>query len=143
MATEIHKGYVVVRLTPDNENCRKWFAVHQLLAMTFIPNPNGYTVVNHKNRNRLDDSLENLEWCTVQENNYHTKTVGKRMSGKPCSLYKGDCKIKDFTSVIEAATYAASHYNPVQVSALLQRHQAEDANGQLLKIVRHGLDTRI
>lgn len=45
--------------------------VHQLVAQAFIPNPYNKKEVNHKNRNKEDNSVENLEWVTHQENMDH------------------------------------------------------------------------
>lgn len=50
---------------------RKKFRVHRLVAEYFIPNPNNYQEVNHKNKNRTDNRVENLEWVTSQENLAH------------------------------------------------------------------------
>lgn len=45
--------------------------IHRLVAGAFIPNPNGLEQVNHKNGNKSDNSVNNLEWCTQEYNNYH------------------------------------------------------------------------
>ena len=60
-------GYNIVCLTKDN--LKKWFRVHRLVAKAFIPNPNNYQVINHKDENPKNNSVENLEWCTIQYNN--------------------------------------------------------------------------
>ena len=44
------------------------YSVHQLVARAFIPNPNGYTEVNHIDENKGNNSVSNLEWCTHQQN---------------------------------------------------------------------------
>lgn len=44
---------------------------HRLLAMAYIPNPNNYRVVNHKDGNKLNNKIDNLEWCTDKQNSDH------------------------------------------------------------------------
>lgn len=49
----------------------KMFDVHRLIAQAFIQNPDNKPTVNHKNWNKLDNSIENLEWMTYKENTRH------------------------------------------------------------------------
>lgn len=61
-----NKGYKEVVLMVNGKHFYK--RVHQLVALTFIPNPNNYPHINHINENKLDNRVENLEWCTPQLN---------------------------------------------------------------------------
>lgn len=71
--TKNKSGYLSVGLRIYNK--RKTFDVHRLVAQTFIPNPNNYPVINHKDENPLNNNIENLEWCTIKYNiNYGTAT---------------------------------------------------------------------
>lgn len=62
-------GYCKITLT-KNGNPKQYF-VHRLMAKAFIDNPENKTQVNHKNGNKSDNSIENLEWCTQSENRIH------------------------------------------------------------------------
>ena len=66
-------GYRVVRLTKRGKH--KDYKVHQLLAKTFIPNPNNYKCINHIDGDKLNNSLSNLEWCTHGQNTAHARTT--------------------------------------------------------------------
>lgn len=74
-----HKGYAEVTLCKDGK--QRTEKVHRLVALTFIPNPNNLPEVNHRDENKLNNRVDNLEWCTTQYNlNYGTRTV---KSGRP------------------------------------------------------------
>lgn len=60
-------GYLRVVLC--DAGVKKRVFVHRLVAEAFIPNPNNFPVINHKDENPLNNSVENLEWCTVAYNN--------------------------------------------------------------------------
>lgn len=72
--TLINSGYHVVTLYSKNK--RKKIQVHRLVAITFIPNPENFPCVNHKDENKLNNNLENLEWCSYSyNNNYGTARI--------------------------------------------------------------------
>lgn len=58
--------YYFVGLLKDGK--RKYFAVHRLVAMMFIPNPSNYEQVDHLDGNKLNNNVKNLEWVTPKEN---------------------------------------------------------------------------
>lgn len=59
-------GYLEVSLIKNGVYCFK--RVHQLVAQTFIPNPNNYPYINHINEVKTDNRVINLEWCTPKQN---------------------------------------------------------------------------
>lgn len=70
-------GYMMC--SPFKEGRRKVLKVHRLVALSFIPNPNGLPMINHKDENRANNKVENLEWCTSKYNaNYGTHRVKLR-----------------------------------------------------------------
>ncbi len=54
-------GYCVFRLRHCGKTITEY--AHRLVAAAFIPNPNGYEIVNHKDENRQNNAVSNLEWC--------------------------------------------------------------------------------
>lgn len=64
-------GYLSVRLYNKN---RKWFKIHRLVAQAFIQNTENLPQVNHKNEDKTDNRVCNLEWCTAKYNiNYGSR----------------------------------------------------------------------
>jgi len=62
----LRTGYYIVDLSKDGN--RKIFTIHRLIALAFIPNPDNKPNIDHINRIRTDNRLENLRWCTQKEN---------------------------------------------------------------------------
>ena len=61
---------------PSVNNVRTQRRVHRLVAMAFIPNPNRFPCINHKDENKLNNTVANLEWCDVKYNcNYGTSIL--------------------------------------------------------------------
>lgn len=77
-------GYKQVVLYKDNQ--RKNFQLHRLLAEAFIPNPNNLPWVNHKDENKLNNDLSNLEWCSKSYNRIYG-TCEERRKNTMASVY--------------------------------------------------------
>lgn len=100
----IINGYKTVALY-INANM-KMFKVHRLVAMAFIENSNSLPCVNHKDGNKLNNILSNLEWVTVSDNNRHAIDVLKiRKSVTSVDQYSSDGtqKLAHFPSIKDAA----------------------------------------
>lgn len=69
-------GYMRVYCRQMSTGKRKDLYVHRLVAKYFIPNPDNKNVVNHKNCQRDDNRVENLEWCTTRENVGYAVSLG-------------------------------------------------------------------
>ena len=116
-------GYLFVNLWKDKK--RKPCSVHRLVAIAFIPNPNNLETVNHIDENKLNNCVENLEWCSVAYNNtFGTriaravsntdwKALGKktaeRCSKKVYQYDKNGVLIKIWKSVAEAGRNGYEH----------------------------------
>jgi len=94
------KGYEYINLCINGKVQRDM--VHRYIAKTFIPNPNNYPIINHKDENKTNNCVDNLEWCTYEyNNNYGThKGINKK---KIIQLSKNDEKIKQWDSIQEAS----------------------------------------
>ena len=66
-------GYQAVTLT--HESAFQTFLVHRLVALAFIPNPEGKKTINHKDGNKENNHVSNLEYATHQENNLHAARI--------------------------------------------------------------------
>ena len=72
-----NRGYAQVNCY-EKGGKRSYPLVHRLVAEAFIPNPDGKPDVNHKNGNKQDCTVGNLEWCTKKENMDHAANVLNR-----------------------------------------------------------------
>jgi len=105
------EGYYFVGLSKNGT--RKCFKVHRLLAIVYIPNPNNYPCINHIDRNRKNNNLNNLEWCTNMYNTQSINTSRKfgniqlTKSNTYCTRYNSNKKTycKNFNTEKEAEDY--------------------------------------
>ena len=65
--------YAKVNLSLEANRPHKTIKVHRAVACTFIPNPNNLPQVNHKDGNKLNNNVDNLEWVTQKQNNIHAR----------------------------------------------------------------------
>ncbi len=76
----INKGYATVTLCKDGKP--KVFLVHRLVAIAFIPNPEGKPIVDHIDTNPLNNTVDNLRWCTQKENCNNPKSCANNSLSK-------------------------------------------------------------
>lgn len=110
-------GYHLVNLK-DTNHVAKWFTIHRLVALHFIPNPNDYKEINHKDEIKGNNIVTNLEWCT-RDYNVSYGTVIERQSNnkkgqsnewlnKPILQYSLEGEfIAEFDSTTQAAQFLA------------------------------------
>lgn len=131
-------GYIAVHLAKDGKvyNGR----VHRLVAEAFIPNPECLPAVNHKNEDKKDNCVENLEWCSVAYNNdYGTRQQRVQMNQKHrravCMLSLNGDVLRTFPTCLSAARYIAGEPtgksqrvrvtdNNIRRACRLHRHKA-------------------
>lgn len=94
----IKNGYITIgstsrgsylRKTLCKNNIKRYFLVHRIIAETFLENKQNKPTVNHKDGDRTNNKLSNLEWSTYQEQEYHKiyeLNNGKSLTGNPIKL---------------------------------------------------------
>lgn len=103
-----HDGYFVVNLRKNHT--AKVIPVHRLVAETFIPNPDNLPTVNHKDGDKANNRVSNLEWASYSENNVHALDTGLRllrgnwiaqydMSNNIIKTYRSTCEASRITGI--------------------------------------------
>ena len=106
------QGYLKVSLWKDGKPTTK--PVHRLVAETFIPNPNNFSQVNHKDENKLNNNVDNLEWVSPRENNLHYyQEIKKKVKEK-----------KQFEKSIPVIQYDLQHNKIAEYNSMSQAHKA-------------------
>ena len=93
-----NNGYLQVHLTKDGK--MKSFKIHRLVAMAFIPNPYNLPQVNHKDEDKYNNHVDNLEWCTQSYNlNYNDgqKRRAKNRNYEDISRKRSNSQSKEVT----------------------------------------------
>lgn len=97
------KGYLRVALSKDSK--MKSYTVHRLVAQAFIDNPYGLKEINHKNEDKTDNRVENLEWCDSKYNNNYGSRIEK--VSKPVQAFNKNTGelVYEFKSTADAGRY--------------------------------------
>ena len=95
--------YQFVKLSKNGQT--KSHSVHRIVAEAFIENPNGFNVINHKDRNTLNNNCDNLEWCNQQYNNEysHNKRISQFLDGEKIAEYKSISYASKMTQISRTA----------------------------------------
>lgn len=101
-------GYIVVKMRIDMSEYRRY--VHRMVAQAFLPNPDNLPQVNHKDENKTNNRIDNLEWCTLKYNiEYGTarkrsqETFKQKHSKAVYQFNKDGMFIKEYPSIQEAS----------------------------------------
>lgn len=96
------KRYSYVCLYKNGKNKR--FAIHRLVAQQFLPAVENKTQVNHKDGNRWNNNVDNLEWCSPKENAIHSNRILCKGRGRKIKQYnkKGDF-IREWINAYQAS----------------------------------------
>lgn len=111
-------GYKVVCLQMCGN--KRYVSVHRLVAEAFIPNPNKYLEINHKDYNRTNNRVDNLEWITHKDNVRYSSDTGKYSvcklgdkngKSKSVDLYKNDNLVKSFSCIKNCSEWIKTKQN--------------------------------
>ena len=127
LSQSTQQDYKHVTLSIDGK--QKRMRVHRLVAEVFLDNPQNKPYVNHKDGNRGNNSVENLEWATPAENTQHAVLTGLFVSGvaKPVNQYSLDGQLMmTFPSATEASRQTGTAQEKITMCCKRQRETAND-----------------
>lgn len=105
-------GYKYYRLSKNGK--KKMFYAHRLVAEHFLDNPDGLPVVNHKDGNKLNNNINNLEWVSYNQNAEHFhKNIKKNKSNRKTKKYEGDLPGEIWVEALNNSNYKVSNLGRV------------------------------
>lgn len=118
------KGYVTVSLCTNGT--QHYHTVHRIVAQAFITNPQGLPQVNHKDENKKNNRVENLEWCTNTYNSHYSQNYIKGGAARQKPVYAINLNTGDITvhSAIHSAARALGITNQ-EICAVLKGKQKQ------------------
>lgn len=122
-----------LRVTLCDAGTSKKIFVHRLVAEAFIPNPNNFPVVNHKDENPSNNNVNNLEWCSVAYNNAYNnrhQRIGDT-EGFDINIYdKNNIFIETLPSILSFSR----KYNIPSTTAWRRLKDGKIVNGYYIKV---------
>lgn len=109
-----YSGYLNISLRNATQNTSSTFSVHRLVAKAFIHNTGNKLTVNHIDRNKSNNHIDNLEWATMSEQNYHSAIVSTKDRPLLCKsvlrldLHTNDI-IEEYKSISDAAKWVINN----------------------------------
>ena len=100
-----NSGYKQIKINYQGLHIHK--SIHRLVAEAFIPNPLNKEYVNHIDGNKLNNTVDNLEWCTNSENILHARKTGLNPYNKPTL----GLKLKPRSNNAKQSQYLGVHWD--------------------------------
>ena len=128
-----HKGYIRVNLYKDGQ--RKMQFIHRLVAEAFIPNPNNLETINHKDEDKTNNTVINLEWMSREDNNNYgtrNKRAGEAISKANINNPMLSKKVQMFDKFTgELLAIFPSTMEAERVTGIANQHISKCCNGKL------------
>ena len=108
--------YPAINIQLGKKGKYKTKTIHRLVANAFIENPHNYSVIDHRDGNKLNYRLDNLEWCTYSENNSRAYKTGLK---NPTIVNSDSCNLTTHTKqdVIKVCELLESGLSPKKINA--------------------------
>lgn len=118
------RGYLYVILCNGIKS--KHFYIHRLIAIHFIENSNNYKIVNHKDSNKINNSIANLEWCCAKSNARFKRKTTKKTTSK----YKGVWWFKErSTWAVQVNGRFVGYFKKEKEAAIAYNNKAKELFG--------------
>lgn len=105
-------GYKVYRLSKNN--VKEGFYAHRLVAENFLENPDNLPIVNHKDGNKLNNNVNNLEWSTYSDNSIHAHENGLISKRRPTEFYTEDLPNEIWVEIENFPNYLISSHGRIR-----------------------------
>jgi len=118
------KGYLLVNFSIDEKQTTR--TVHQLVARTFISNPDNFSQVNHLDCNRRNNNVSNLEWCTGSYNCQYREKFGKALGHPVFAVNLTTLEVSRYQSQSEASRVLGVSVSRISI---VVNNRGRQANG--------------
>lgn len=123
------RGYLYVVISKNGE--RKNMLIHRAVAEVFLENPYNLPQVNHRDEDKTNNSVENIEFCSCKYNLEYSKVSQKavEVTSKPVIQFTKDGRfVSEYKNIREAERYTGIHHNQISRCCLGRKHYKSAGN---------------